>query len=276
MIDAQGLHLGPFYLRFYALILLAGVVAAAWLASREAQRRGLDPAHVWDMLTPIFILGLIGARLYHVLTPSPSLGITPLWYLQHPLEILAIWQGGLGIYGALAGGVLGLAWYVRQHRLDFWTWLDVAAPALPLGQAIGRWGNFVNQELYGAPTQLPWALYILPDKRLPGYAAFAYYHPTFLYESLWNLGVCLALLWVARRFTLGLKRGDLITLYLVFSPLGRIFTEFFRLDSTTAFSLNIAQGLSLLVALTALLIFLARHWPAKPSIAAPPPPVQDP
>ena len=136
------------------------------------------------MLIVIFILGVVGARLYHVLTPSPSTGITPAWYFAHPLEILAIWNGGLGIYGALVGGALGLWLYTRRHRLDFWAWLDIAAPAIPLGQAIGRWGNFVNQELYGAPTTLPWAIYIPPEKRLPGYAAFAYYHPTFLYESL--------------------------------------------------------------------------------------------
>ena len=257
--DRYGIYLGPLYIHFYALILLTGVLAAAGLASREARRRGLNAEHVWDMLIWIFVLGLVGARLYHVLTPSPSTGITLAWYLAHPLEILAVWNGGLGIYGALVGGALGLWLYTWRHKLDFWAWLDIAAPAIPLGQAIGRWGNFVNQELYGAPTSLPWAIYISPDKRLPGYEAFAYYHPTFLYESLWNLGVCLLLLWIARRFAARLKRGDLLTLYFVFSPIGRIITEAFRLDSYQTFSLNLAQLLSGLLVAGALLVLILRH-----------------
>ncbi len=266
MLDRYGIHFGPLYIHFYALILLAGILAAAWLASREARRRGFAAQHVWDMLVVLLILGIVGARLYHVLTPSPSTGITPAWYFAHPLEILAVWKGGLGIYGALAGGALGLVVYTWQHKLDFWVWLDIAAPAIPLGQAIGRWGNFVNQELYGAPTTLPWAIYIPPDKRLPGYEAYAYYHPTFLYESLWNLGVCLLLLWIGRRFAAHLKRGDLLALYFVFSPVGRIITEFFRLDSTTLVSLDIAQWLSILLVAAALIIFVGRHWlAARPS-----------
>jgi len=266
MLDAYGIHLGPLYIHFYALVLLGGILAAAWLASREALRRGFAPGHVWDMLIVILVLGIIGARLYHVLTPSPSTGITPAWYFAHPLEILAVWNGGLGIYGALVGGALGLWLYTWRHKLDFWTWLDIAAPAIPLGQAIGRWGNFVNQELYGAPTTLPWAIYIPPEKRLPGYEAFAYYHPTFLYESLWNLGVCLLLLWIARRFAAQLKRGDLLTLYFVFSPPGRILTEFFRLDSTTLFSLSVAQSLSALLVGAALLVFIFRHKALRRSL----------
>lgn len=263
MIDHYGIHLGPLYIHFYALILLTGIIAAAWLAGREAQRRGLPTHHIGDMLTVMLTLGIIGARLYHVLTPSPSTGITPLWYLQNPLEIFAVWKGGLGIYGGLAGGTLGLWLYTRRHKLDFWTWLDIAAPAIPLGQAIGRWGNFVNQELYGAPTSLPWAIYISPEKRLPGYEALAYYQPTFLYESLWNFGICLALLWIARRFAHRLKRGDIITLYFILSPIGRIVTEMFRLDSFGVFSLNLAQALSALLSLAALAILVFRHRPAR-------------
>jgi phosphatidylglycerol:prolipoprotein diacylglycerol transferase len=155
VIDHYGIQLGPLYIRFYGIILMTGALAGAWLASREAQRRGRDPQHIWDALMWVLIPGVIGARLYHVLTPSPSMGITPLWYLQNPLEILAIWKGGLGIYGALAGGSLGLWLYTQRNKLDFWAWLDIAAPGLALAQAIGRWGNFVNQELYGAPTSVP-------------------------------------------------------------------------------------------------------------------------
>lgn len=259
MIDQFGIHLGPLYLRFYGLILVGGALAAAWLASREARRRKLDPQHVWDALIWVLIFGIIGARLYHVLTPSPSLGITPLWYLQNPAEILAVWNGGLGIYGGLMGGTFGLWLYTRRHKLEFLTWLDLIAPAIPLGQAIGRWGNFVNQELYGAPTNLPWAVYIRPENRLPGYEQVSFFHPTFLYESLWNIGATLLLLWIAHRFAMQLKRGDLMLLYFIISPVGRIITEVVRLDSVTLFSLSLAQVLSILMVSTAAAILVFRH-----------------
>lgn len=258
MIDQYGIQLGPLYIRFYGIILMTGALAAAWLASREAQRRGHDPQHAWDAMLWVLVGSIVGARLYHVLTPSPSMGITPLWYLQNPLEIFAVWKGGLGIYGGLAGGALALWLYTRRHKLDFLSWLDIAAPAIPLGQAIGRWGNFVNQELYGAPTTLPWAIYIRPENRLSGYESFSYFHPTFLYESLWNLGVVVLLLWLARRFAARLKRGDLITLYFILSPIGRLLTEFFRLDSVTILSFSLAQILSALMVVTAAAIFLYR------------------
>lgn len=259
MIDQFGLRLGPLYLRFYGLILMTGAVLGAWLASREARRRGLDPQHVWDALIWVLVGGIIGARLYHVLTPSPSMGITPWWYLQNPLEILAVWKGGLGIYGGIAGGALGLWLYARRRGLDFWTWLDIAAPGIALGQAIGRWGNFVNQELYGAPTNVPWAVYIRPEYRLPGFESFSTFHPTFLYESLWNLGVTLLLLWIAHRFAARLQRGDMITLYFILSPIGRILTEFFRLDSFSVSGFSLAQTLSALIALAALAVLIYRH-----------------
>lgn len=259
MITQYGLQLGPLYIRFYGIILMTGALAAAWLASREAQRREHDPQHVWDAMIWVLVGSIVGARLYHVLTPSPSMGITPLWYLQNPHEIFAVWKGGLGIYGGLAGGALALWLYTRRHKLDFLSWLDIAAPAIPLGQAIGRWGNFVNQELYGAPTSLPWAIYIRPENRLSGYESFSYFHPTFLYESLWNLGVVVLLLWLARRFAARLKRGDLITLYFILSPIGRIITEFSRLDSATVLSFSLAQILSALMVVTASAIFLYRY-----------------
>lgn len=270
MIDQLGINLGPLYIRFYGLILMSGALAASWLASREAKRRSLDPQHVWDALIWVLIFGIVGARLYHVLTPSPSMGITPLWYLQNPLEILAVWKGGLGIYGGLLGGALGLWFYTRRHKLDFWTWLDITAPAIPLGQAIGRWGNFVNQELYGAPTNLPWAVYIRPENRLPGYEQVAYFHPTFFYESLWNIGTTLALLWIARRFAAHLRSGDLILFYFAISPVGRIITELFRLDSVTLLSISLAQILSALMVVTALVIILFRHRNhlGRPAVAA--------
>ena len=179
-IDQYGLHLGPLYIRFYGVILMLGVVAAAYLADREAQRRKMNTEFLWDSLFWMVIGGIIGARIWHVLTPTPSdiaNGITTQYYLSNPLEALSVWNGGLGIPGAVIGGALTLFYLARRRKQNFLDWIDVVAPALPLGQAIGRWGNFVNQELYGAPTDLPWAITIAPGNRLPGFEDQATFHP---------------------------------------------------------------------------------------------------
>jgi len=165
---------------------MLGAVAGAWIASREARRRGENPDLIWDSLTWILVGGILGARLWHILTPPSSMieqGITTAYYLTHPLDALAIWRGGLGIPGAVIGGVLALYLFSRKKGIQFSIWLDIGAPGLALGQAIGRWGNFVNQELYGLPTDLPWAITIDPANRLAEFANQATYHPLFLYES---------------------------------------------------------------------------------------------
>ena len=152
MID--GFEIGPLYIRFYGIILMLGAVAGAWLASFEARRRGQDPEIVWDLLVYLIIGGVIGARLWHIFTPPPSSieqGITTTFYLTHPLDAVAVWKGGLGIPGAVIGGALALLFYTRRNSLSFLEWADIAAPCVALGQAIGRFGNFFNQELYGAP-----------------------------------------------------------------------------------------------------------------------------
>src|SRR3990172_5807071 len=152
-------------LAWYGVIIMLGAVAGAWLAGREVKRRGGDPEVVWDLLVYLIIGGVIGARLWHVFTPPPSSieqGITTAYYLTHPLDLINLRKGGLGIPGAVIGGALALYFYARKHELSFAEWADIAAPALALGQAIGRWGNYFNQELYGAPTNLPWKIYIQP------------------------------------------------------------------------------------------------------------------
>ncbi len=233
MFDAYGIHLGPLYIRFYALLLISGMVAAAYLTIRRAPRFGLDPKYVWDGLTWAIIPGLIGARLYHVLTPSPASGLTTQYYLENPLQMLAIWNGGLGIYGAIVGGVLGIWLYARRHRQPLLRWLDLIAPAMAVGQAIGRWGNFVNQELYGAPSDLPWAIYIDEANRLPAYAAFERFHPLFLYESLWMLGTALILMGLAWRWRDRGRQGDILLLYIASYAIIRFLLDFLRLDSHT-------------------------------------------
>lgn len=207
----------------------------AWLqAPRWAQ---WNPSHVWNGLIWALILGVVGARLYHVLTPSPSMaevGInSPLDYFRHPLQLVNIRRGGLGIYGGIAGGALGLMIYARRNRIPALAWADLAVVGLALGQFIGRWGNFFNQELYGRPTSVPWAVMIEPAHRLTGYTEQAYFHPAFLYESLWNLLTFVVLLTVTRRYREWLKTGDVMAAYLILYAVGRVLLETVRLDSRT-------------------------------------------
>lgn len=242
--DPIAVRIGPIAVHWYGILVVAGALAGAFLAAAEAKRRGWNPDHIWNGLFLTLIFGIIGARLYHVLTPSPSSGLDFGYFLRHPEYIIATWQGGLGIYGAIAGGVLGFYIYARLNRLDFWAWADVAIMGVPLGQAIGRWGNFVNQELYGRPTDLPWGIYIDPAHRYPGYEMYSRFHPTFLYESLWNLGVCIVLVYLARRWGERLLKGEILCAYLILYPVGRILMEFVRLDSLTAGGAPIATWVS--------------------------------
>jgi len=265
MIDGFPIHIGfiNLYIRFYGIILMLGAVAGGWVASREVKRRGYDPEMVWDLLVYLIIGGVIGARLWHIFTPPPSSiaqGFTTQYYLTHPLDALAIWKGGLGIPGTIIGGLITLYLYVRNNKaISFIEWTDIAAPCLALGQAIGRWGNFFNQELYGAPTNLPWKIYIDPAHRLAGFENIAYYHPLFAYESILNLANMLFLMWVTRQYTDKLKKGDVFNLYLIIYPIIRFSLDFLRLDASRVFSININQTLSAVVAICAILVLIWRH-----------------
>jgi len=259
LFDAYGVHLGALYVHFYALILGLGILIGTWITARRAPHFGFTADAVWDALTWAFVPGIIGARLYHVLTPSPASGLTTSYYLEHPLEILAIWNGGLGIYGAIIGGTLGLWLYTRRRQYSLSRMLDLAVPGLLLAQAIGRWGNFVNQELYGAPSTLLWSIYISPDKHLPGYEQFATFQPLFLYESIWNFLSFGIVLLVERRFRPWLRDGDLILVYLMLYSTGRFFLDFVRLDSNGIGILTTAQWVSLSLCLTAGGVLAIRH-----------------
>ena len=262
----MGIDIGPLTIRFYGIIIMLGVVAAGWLATKEAKRRGLDPEVIWDGLIWVIIGGVIGARLWHVFTPTPTdvaAGLTTQYYLTHPLDMIAIWKGGLGVPGAVIGGGIAIFILARKKNLNFPLWLDVAAPGVALAQAIGRWGNFVNQELYGPPTDLPWGIPIDPQYRLPGYEQFTHFHPLFLYESLWNLMNMAILLFVGRRFEDKLIPGDIILSYLIIYPLGRFLLEFIRLDSAEIAGINANQTFMLVVALAAAGAIIWRHWRQK-------------
>ena len=226
----DGFYIGPLKIYFYGIIIMLGVLAAVGIAVREAKRRGLDSEIVWDMIPWLLMMGIIGARLWHVFTPSRSMGVGPEYYFSHPLEILNTRQGGLGISGAVIGGVIALIIYTKRKKLSFLTWADISAPGLALAQAIGRWGNFVNQELYGPPSTLPWAIFIDKAHRLPGYEEFSTFHPMFLYESLWSIFNLFLLLFLGRTYQTKLKPGDLFWVYLIIYPVGRFLLEYIRLD----------------------------------------------
>lgn len=263
---SQGFYVGPVFIYYYGIILMLGAVAASYLAEREARRRGQNGELVWDALIWVLIAGIVGARLWHIFTPPPSMveqGITTKFYLTHPLDALWIRRGGLGIPGAVIGGVVALYWFCRRRKLNFAEWADIAAPALALGQAIGRWGNFTNQELYGAPTSLPWGITI---QYAPGYPPETRFHPLFLYESLWNLANMFLLLWLARRFSDRLKVGDLFLVYLIIYPLGRFLLEFMRLDSALVGGININQTIMVVVALQAAGVLYWRHRKAVSAV----------
>jgi phosphatidylglycerol:prolipoprotein diacylglycerol transferase len=257
-----GFYIGPLFIRFYGIILMIGALAGSWLAVRGAKRRSQDPDIVWDGLVWVLIGGIIGARLWHIFTPTPAdiaIGLTTKFYLTHPLDAVNIRSGGLGIPGAVIGGMIALYLFCRKRKTSFAMWVDIAAPGLALGQAIGRWGNFVNQELYGPPTDLPWGIYIEPQYRLPGYSQFEHFHPLFLYESLWNLMNMGILLWVGKKFEDQLKTGDLLFIYMIIYPIGRFLLEFIRLNSAEIAGLNANQTVMLIVAVVSVIVLIIRH-----------------
>lgn len=260
------LHLGPLEIRWYGLLILTGAILGAFVATQEAKRKGENPDIVWDALLWVLPTGLLGARLYHVASAWDL-------YKDDLLRIVTDWRG-LGIYGAIAGGFLALWLYCRLNKQNLVRWLDIGAPGIILAQAIGRWGNFFNQELYGKPTDLPWAIYIDPAHRLPGYEQFERFHPTFLYESLWNLTMCLLLLWVARRYTHWLLEGDVFLLYIAFYGVGRAWVQTLRLDQwIVGQSIPFEQVLPAALALLAGIGILLRHYvlPRKGAGGASPP-----
>ena len=244
-------QLGPFALRWYGLFIAIAVLSGLGLATKLGKRRGIDPNLIADLL-PVLVLGaVLGARTYYVLLEWRQ-------YAGNWPEALAIWHGGIAIHGALLGGSLATVLYCRWRKLAFWPLLDVLLPAVALGQAIGRWGNFFNSEAFGLPTDLPWKLFIPLANRPVAFLQVSYFHPTFLYESLWNLGVCGLLLLLIRQANQGrisLPAGAVSCVYLMAYSSGRVWIEGLRLDPLCLFSeppfcaggLRMAQLVSLLL-----------------------------
>ena len=236
---AIALQIGPLAIRWYGLLIATGVLLGTTLAHREAIRRGIDPDRLLNAIVVTVLVALLGARLYYVLFNWE-------YYAANPVKILAVWEGGLAIHGGLIAGSLATILYCRHAKLSLPITLDIMAPCVAIGQAIGRWGNFFNQEAFGVPTNLPWRLYIDPAHRPPPLAAFEYFHPTFLYESLWNLLV-FGILWFGLRKRLQERRGALTLCYLGLYSIGRFFVEGLRIDSLMLGSFRAAQVVSLLL-----------------------------
>lgn len=251
--------LGPIPIRAYALLIVLGIVLAVWLGNRRYVARGGSPSVITDIAIWAVPFGIVGGRLYHVLSDH-QLYFGPEG--AGPVAALRIWDGGLGIWGAVTLGALG-AWIgARRAGVLLPPVADAIAPGIALAQAIGRWGNWFNQELFGAPTDLPWGLQIDAVHRPAGYEQFATFHPTFLYESLWMVGVALVLIWADRRFQLG--HGRVFALYVLLYCSGRIWIESLRIDSAnTVLGLRLNVWTALLVGIGAA-VYLIVSWRMRP------------
>lgn len=260
----NAIHIGRFQLRFYGLMIGLGAAAAIALAGRRWEARGGRSSDIGSLAVWALPAGLVGARAYHVIT-DPEL------FRGRWLHVFAIWEGGLGIPGGLLAGVVAGVVVARRRGLAIGPLLDVVAPALPLAQAIGRLGNWFNQELYGRPTGLPWGLRIDPAHRPPGLEQVATYQPTFLYEALWNLALIAVLLWIERRRRL--RPGRLFALYVGGYALGRLWVESLRIDhANTILGLRVNIWVSL-VAMAVVAAFFAWDGSRARRPAAPDPPV---
>ena len=240
-------NLGPVPLRAYAMCIIAGIFIAVWVGQRRWEDRGGDRALISDVAIWAVPFGIVGGRLYHVVSsPDAYFGAG-----GNPIKAFAVWEGGLGIWGAIALGGVG-AWIAcRRAGVRLPPLADALAPGLALAQAAGRWGNWFNQELFGGPTSLPWALRIDPQFRPVGFEEVATFHPTFLYESLWNIGVALLVVWADRRWRLG--HGRAFALYVAAYTVGRGWIEYLRIDpAEDVLGLRLNVWVSLLVLLGAI------------------------
>jgi phosphatidylglycerol:prolipoprotein diacylglycerol transferase len=233
--------IGPIIIRWYGLLIATAVLIGVSLSQYLAKRRHVNPDLLSDLSIWLVIGAIPAARIYYVLFQWPE-------YAQHPERIIAIWQGGIAIHGAIIGGVVAALIFAKLKQIPFWQLADLVAPSLILGQAIGRWGNFFNSEAFGGPTNLPWKLYIPLERRPQNLINFEYFHPTFLYESLWDLMVFALLLTLFFRALSNkphLKVGTLFLVYWVAYSLGRFWIEGLRMDSLMLGPLRIAQVVSL-------------------------------
>lgn len=255
-------YLGPVPIRAYALCIIAGIIAAIWIGERRWVARGGRAGEVSDLAVWAVPFGLIGGRLYHVVTD---------WELyfgegQNPVTALYIWRGGLGVWGAIAMGALGVVIGARLRGIRLLPLLDAMAPGVLVAQALGRWGNWFNQELYGRATDVPWALEIDPAYRPADLLAQPTYHPTFLYESLWCLAAFALVVWLDRRLQLG--HGRVLALYVMAYTAGRGWIETLRIDEVQmsdvlGLRLNVWTSIVLFLAAAAWFVWAGRKHPGR-------------
>lgn len=285
------ISIGPLHIRWYAVCILTGAVVAAWFGAWRAARAGHNPEHAWNFMSLGLVAAIIAARLWYVFFEWND-RFAPRWvsFTSNPganwqdfIFIINPATGGIAIQGGLMGAMLSSYWYARRHALPFGIWANFAAPCIPIGQVFGRWGNFFNQEAYGRPTGLPWGLHLTsrgcpttdPNchrvgqfRDLVQYPDATRFHPTFLYEALWNVGVIAGLLWIERQFRRWVLPGDLMLLYFMLYSVGRFWVEGFRVDSLCTGGIGgECQGQLRTAQVTAIGTFLVcgtiliyRHW----------------
>ncbi len=270
MPEREAFHIGPFHIGsliidipvyWYGIVIMLGVVVASYLAYREAKRRSEDPENVWQMFPWVLVAGIVGARLGWVLSE--------LDHIKSLGDVIAIRSGGLSIQGSVIGGGLAVIIYCRQNHLSFFKWADIIVPGVALAQAIGRWGNFFNQEAFGSKTTLPWGIPIsVQRQREVGGPDFpvdpnARFHPTFAYEMVWDLLNFGLLMWLGRQKRFKLLQGDLLWAYLIVYSIGRMIIEQIRVDSATVGGFKTPQLVALLTIVFALVMIAIRHRPGS-------------
>lgn len=252
-------------LRWYGVIVMIGVIVASLIVERELKHRGEKSDRIWDALIWVLPIGIIGARLWYVVNAIAGGNHS---YLDNPASIFKIWEGGLHIFGGFLFGAVALLIYLRQNKLDPWLFFDAAGPAALIGQGIGRFANFINQELYGPPTTLPWGIKIAADHRLPQYPASQFpvdttrFHPTFAYEMIWNFITAGVLLWLSRRYEKQIKPGTILAGWLLAAGIGRTWIElFFRPDQPKIPGLGISYSaiFAALMAIAGAVLLLVRY-----------------
>ncbi|MDQ3928094.1 MAG: prolipoprotein diacylglyceryl transferase [Chloroflexota bacterium] len=248
---------------WYGIMIMLGVLAASYVAYIEARRRKEDTDHVWQLFPWVLIAGILGARIGWLVSEAGSRQFRDIW------EMLDLRQGGLSIQGTIIGGALAVILYCWRYKLSFFKWVDIIAPGLALGQAIGRWGNFFNQEAFGGPTDLPWGIPIDPRRQAEvagpnaGFtpSSSLRFHPTFAYEMIWNLLNMALLLWLGRQRRMRLREGDILWVYLIFYSVGRYAIEELRVDSAMVSGFKAPQLFSIAAILFAAIMIAIRHRP---------------
>jgi phosphatidylglycerol:prolipoprotein diacylglycerol transferase len=253
-------EIGFITIRWYGFLIASAVLIGVTLSQSLAKRRHLNPDLIGDLAIWLVVAASPCARLYYVIFQWQE-------YAQRPADIIAIWKGGIAIHGAIIGGTLASIIFARLNKVSVWQLFDVLVPSLALGQAIGRWGNFFNSEAFGKPTDLPWKLYIPPSNRPPEYLDYEYFHPTFLYESIWNLlvfALLLILFFWGLKHRERLKVGTIALIYFIAYSLGRFWIEGLRTDSLMLGSLKMAQIISFILISLSVAALVRLYWLQRP------------